>query len=137
MSAENKEIVRRSFEDVWTNGKMEAADALYSADHKHHISKRHSISLGPSGLKRIVSLVRAAFPDSQFIIDDMVSEGDRVVVRWTGRGHFIGSNRQVVVTGIGINRIADGKIVESWAEHNAPHLARELGILDEESKDTS
>jgi predicted ester cyclase len=76
------------------------------------------------------------FPDWRETIDDVVAEGDRVVIRVTGsgthQGEFQGippTDRQVTATGIGIGRIENGRIAESWAAYDALGMMQQLGVI--------
>jgi predicted ester cyclase len=74
-----------------------------------------------------------AFPDLHHTVDDLIAEGDRVVLRTTARathrGHFEGvdpTGRFVEFTGLVLYRIRDGRIAESWGEIDFLRLMREL-----------
>lgn len=122
MSAEaNKSIVRRLF-DAFNQGNLGALDELIAADHVDH-TPFPVRTPGREGWKQTVAMLRAAFPDMHQTIDDLLADGDKVVARWTGRGTHQGpyrgvapTGKSVSITGIHISRLADGKIVESWAE---------------------
>jgi predicted ester cyclase len=80
----------------------------------------------------------SAFPDVHITIEDQIAEGDKVVTRWTDRGTHQGeyldiapTGKQVEYTGISIDRIADGKIVESWLESDRWGLMQQLGAVAE------
>ena len=109
-----KAIVNWLFAECLNEGDLSVADQLVSPDFAGPAGK------GPEGFKAMISPLRQGFPDLRFIIQDMVAEGSRVVVRWTSqgthRGMFAGTaptGRQVSNEGIGIYRVEDGKIVES------------------------
>ena len=75
-----------------------------------------------------------AFPDIEIVIDDQFAEGDRVANRWrdigTHTGTFMGiapTGKRVSFTGISIDRIAGGKVVESWINWDELGLLRQLG----------
>ncbi len=79
--------------------------------------------------------LRAAFPDIHFTIEDQIAAADRVVTRWSARathsGEFQGippTGNAVVVTGIDIDRIADGKVVECWPVVDELGLLHQLGV---------
>jgi steroid delta-isomerase-like uncharacterized protein len=62
----------------------------------------------------------ATFPDLHWTIEDMVAEGDKVVIRYTFRGTNLGglpgrpaTGKQVEVTGSVFYRIVDGLCVEA------------------------
>jgi predicted ester cyclase len=74
-------------------------------------------------------------PDLKFTVDDTVSEGDKLVVSWTitgtHRGEFLGvppTNRKVTFSGITINQIANGKILESTVIWDGLGLLKQFGI---------
>lgn len=84
------------------------------------------------GLK--ASWILAAFPDVQTTLEDILVDGDKVVTRWTNRGThtapFMGvapTGRQVSYTGISIDRLENGKIVESWRNSDMLGLLRQIG----------
>jgi hypothetical protein len=71
-------------------------------------------------------------------IDEMIAEGDRVMVRWTHRGTHQGemrglppTHKQVTVSGINIFRVADSKIVEVWDISDRLGMWQQLGVLPE------
>ena len=77
-----------------------------------------------------------AFPDLKWTIEDMIAEGDKVVVRFrasgTQKGAFQGippTGRQIIMTGAAIYRIAGGKIAEDWAFMDALSIMRQLGAI--------
>jgi len=81
MSAkENKALVRRLFEEVWNQGKLDVIDEIHDAGFVKHIPGNPDIH-GPEGLKQSVSMFRTAFPDVQFTIEDQIAEGDKVANR--------------------------------------------------------
>jgi steroid delta-isomerase-like uncharacterized protein len=87
---------------------------------------------GREGIKQFYATLRAAFPDIHFTIEDQIAEGDRVVTRWTARATHTGeyqgippTGKQFSLTGIDIDRIANGKVVECWP------IADELGVLQQ------
>ena len=107
---ENKAVIRRLFEDVWT-GEVAAADRYYAPGALR------------DGLKEFAADLYRAVPDWRVTIDDLVAEGDKVVVRWTGRGTHLGdwngsppTGNAVTTTGIDIERLVDGQIVEEDGE---------------------
>jgi predicted ester cyclase len=80
---------------------------------------------GTDGARQSVALYLALFPDLQFIVDEQVTEGDRVASRWRLRGTHRG--RRVELWGIVISRLEDGQIVEDWAASDSLSLVRQLG----------
>jgi steroid delta-isomerase-like uncharacterized protein len=83
-----------------------------------------------------VAALRDAFPDVHITIEDQVAEGDRVVTRWTARGTHTGAfqgipptGKRGSMTGIDINRFADGKVVECWTNADDLGLLQQLGVI--------
>lgn len=85
---------------------------------------QHSPGVPPqrSAIITYISQTLKAYPDGRFIIDDMIAEGDKVLIRWTfiGRqtqpfGRFPASNREITITGMDLWQMNEqGKIAEAW-----------------------
>ena len=133
MSTEaNKALLRRYVQEVENAGNLAALDELTSDDFVDH-SVPPGLPPGRDGTKQLLTMYFAAFSDLQATIDDMVAEGDKVVVRGTVRathqGEFMGippSGKQMMFTGIHIFRIAEGKIAEHWLEVDMLGLLQQL-----------
>lgn len=132
---ENKAIARRWGEEVWGKGNLAAVDELYATNFVFNWAPP---GVGPDleGYKQTVTMFFAAFADIQASSEDMVAEGDKVAVRWTWRcthkGEYMGiapTGKQVTLTGIGIVRIAGGKIVEEWGEMDNLGMMQQLGVI--------
>ena len=130
----NKAIVRRAYEEVWNQGKLDVIDEIFAADLVGHIAGSPDIH-GPEGLKQFVTMYRTAFPDLQFTIEDQLAEGDKVATRWTSTGTHKGelmgippTGVQVKSTGICIARIAGGKFVETWPHSDDLGMLQQLGM---------
>jgi steroid delta-isomerase-like uncharacterized protein len=132
---ENKAIVQSALE-AFNQGDWDAVDRLFAADYVDHDPSRAGLPPGPEGVKQAWSMFRVAFPDLQGVIEDMIAEGDKVVVRGVVRGTHQGemmgippTGRQVTVTLIDINRIGGGKLVERWAEQDNLGMMQQLGVI--------
>jgi steroid delta-isomerase-like uncharacterized protein len=134
---ENKAIARRAYEEVFSKGNFSLADELYASAHVNHFpGNPPGLPSGLEGLKQLIAFYRSAFPDLHFTVEDQIAEGDRVVTRTTSTGTNTGplmsvpaTGKSVVVTGIQIDRIADGKIVETWGNFDQLGLFQQLGII--------
>jgi predicted ester cyclase len=91
---------------------------------------------GPRAMAMFLDLYLRAFPDLQVTFEDMMADRDRVVARWrlegTQKGPLMGvapSGRRVRLEGIRIDRIANGKIVESWMQWDTLGLLEQIGAL--------
>ena len=136
---ENKALYRRWFEEVVSGGNLELADQLLAPDYVLHFPGVPG-PVDSEGHKQLVMMFRNAFPDWHESVDDVIAEGDRVVIRVTGRGthesEFQGipaTGEQVSATGIGIGRIEGGRIAESWAAYDALGLMQQLGAVPQQA----
>jgi len=139
MSAEqNKAIARRWLKDGFEKGNLALANEIFAADHTNHdpSAPPGGWPRGPEGGKAIATTYRGAFPDLQFTIEDQIAEGDRVVTRWTARGTNTGelmgmppTGKKAIVTGINIDRVANGKIAESWGNFDVLGMLQQLGVI--------
>jgi steroid delta-isomerase-like uncharacterized protein len=135
MSTEdNNAKVRRIIEEVWNRGKLAVVDELVAPNCVFH--DPHTTFRGPEGIKRYVMMYRMAFPDVHFTIDDLIAEGERVVIRWTVTGTHTGelqgiapTGKSVTVTGMVISRFARGKVEEDWINFDALGLMQQLGVV--------
>jgi steroid delta-isomerase-like uncharacterized protein len=126
--------VVHSWARLWSTGDLTAAAGVFASDvHDHRGPPAHDIH-GIDGEKRFIVRVRAAFPDLQVEIEDLVTEGDRVAARvmhrGTHRGDFLGiapTGRSVTYEGTVIFRIAEGKIRERWGTVDLFALLWHLG----------
>lgn len=134
MSTEtNKAIVRRYVEQVVGAGRVNLIDEFMVED-----IALHGNGLEP-GLRALGQWVRAldsAFPDRQLTFEDVVAEGDRVVVRTTLTGTHQGEIESIPATGkaiahpsITVYRLAKGKIAEVWFASDNLSLIRHLGVI--------
>ena len=115
MSAEtNKAIVRRLFEEVFNRKNVAALDEYIAADFVNH-SAPFPVR-GPEGAKRGAAAQLEAFPDLHTTIEDMIAEGDKVVVRAVDHFTRQPDGEQVALSWIEILRLENGKVVEAWAE---------------------
>ena len=134
MSTEDiKALARRSY-DVLNQRNLALVDELYAPDIVDHNA---SMTIqGLEALKEFFSMYLTGSPDLYFTIEDQVAEGDKVVTRYTARGTHLGpfmgippTGKHITVTGIGIIRVADGKIVEEWANGDNLGLLQQLGVI--------
>ncbi len=133
MSAENKAIVRRLFEEVM-KGNLAIADELIVTDYAQH--SVFGVPQGREGFKQFFMGFAAAAPDARYTIEDMIGEGDRVVSRFTLTGTQTGemqgippTGKQFNVTGIDIFRVVDSKIVEHWDAVDQLSMLQQLGVI--------
>src|SRR5688500_18223591 len=110
MSAENKTVVRRWFEEVWNKGRVAAIDELLAPNGVVHGLGEDM--QGAAAFKPFHAAYRDAFPDVKIELEDIIAEGDKVAFRWSatathkGNGlNFAATNRPVRFSGMGIIRV--------------------------------
>ena len=88
MSEENKQLVRRWFEEVWNNGRADAIDEMFDENGiAHGLADDPSNPIkGPSGYRPFYKTFRQAFPNIMVVVEDVIAEGDKVAVRACWRG---------------------------------------------------
>jgi steroid delta-isomerase-like uncharacterized protein len=132
-----KTLVRRFFEEVWNQGHLDVLDEIIASDYDPHpLPNDPDVGRGPEGQKQFVRLYRQAFPDTHFTVDAQLAEGDAVATRWTAHGTHTGdlmgipaSRQHVTVTGMTINRVANGKLSEGWANFDQLGLLQQIGAI--------
>ena len=138
MSDENKAFVRRWFEEVWNRGREEAIDELFDEQGVAHglAGEGEPPLRGAEGFKPFFRRFREAFPELEVVVEDTVSEGDKVAARCTVRGRhrgdtlgFKATDSPVEFDGICIVRVRDGKIVEAWNNFDFMSMFQQLGAL--------
>ena len=123
MSTEaNKAVVRRWIE-LQNQGNLDALEEVLAPEHAASYRKGNEP-------------IRIAFPGYQQVVEDMIAEGDKVVTRVTiramHRGEFFGiapTGREVEYGVIAIDRLQDGKVVESWEEADNLGLLEQIGAV--------
>jgi predicted ester cyclase len=116
-------------------GDLDAADDLVAPEHVNHDPTAPGVPPGPEGVKELIWMYRSAFPDIRFETGEMIGEGDTVAHRWTflgtHRGEMTGvepTGRRVVVAGVEMNRVQNGRISASWTVSDALGLMQQLGL---------
>ena len=128
-------IARLFFDEVFSEGKLELVDELFATDYVGHPSGAEEETQGPEGVKEYVAGLRGAVSDLTLTVQDHVAEGDKVVTRWTAQGTHDGelmgiapTGRKAAVTGITIQRVQDGRVVEGWTNWDLMGLLQQLGV---------
>jgi predicted ester cyclase len=129
---DNKLLVRRYIEEVINTGDVGALEEFIGAEYVEvHDGKRYPI--GIQGAKEHILGVRRTYPDLALTVERQIAEGEWVATcitaRGTHRGVWLGikpTGKVVTYTGVNVNRIVDGKIVEHGGAANL--LGPLLGI---------
>jgi steroid delta-isomerase-like uncharacterized protein len=134
MLTENRSIVRRLYEEVWNEQKLDLVGELISPSHAFHDPNVSGSQIGPDAYKQRIAGFSRAFPDLHIAIEDIISEEDQLVVSWvisgTHKGEYEGicpTDKKISVEGMTIHQIANGKILDSYVSWDALGLMRQLG----------
>jgi steroid delta-isomerase-like uncharacterized protein len=135
MSEENIAASRRVLDEAFSKGNLDVIDEVCAEGYVNHDPIMGDQSA--DAVKETISSYRAAFPDLSFTVDDIFAAGDKVVTRWTGSGtfenEFMGQaptgEKGDPISGVGIDRYEDGKIVESWGQWDTLGFMRNIGAI--------
>jgi predicted ester cyclase len=128
MSAEeNKGLLRREVEELYNHtGNLDAVEEIFAPNYVSH-EPTSGETRGIEGARQFAATFRQAFPDLQCTIEDMVAEGDKVVMRFRSSGTHQGETEAFgPPTG---KRM--GKIVEAWTNFDAMGMMHQLGMVPE------
>ncbi len=121
--AENKELVRRYFDERWNHGNLDICDEL--------LAPGQDIQ----GTKEAARSLYAAFGNVELTILDLLAEADQVAVHWrfsgTHQGEYLGvaaTGKRVAYQGLALLRLADGKIVDDVAYWDTLAVLHQLGV---------
>jgi len=134
MSAADEAVVRRFYEEMNNDRKLELAPELFTADHKMH-DPQVPAGDGPDGMAATVKVYQDGV-EGHWQIEDIFSTDDKVVVRWTGSGTHVGEVNGIPATGkklsvdaITIHRMAGGKIAETWEVWDTLGFLQQIGVV--------
>lgn len=129
---ETKALALRFFE-AFNTGDMATIAEMAREDYVQHSP---GVPADRAALIRFVDMFLKAFPDGRFHLEDMIAEGDKVLLRWTcqgtQRGTWMGSaptGRQVRFVGMDLWRFENGQIVEAWFIADNLSLLQQLGMV--------
>jgi steroid delta-isomerase-like uncharacterized protein len=138
MSTEsNKAIIRRFFEEAFNQGNLAVLDEIIAPNQVNGgPGALPGMPSGPEGAKALITTYRNAFPDLRFTIDEQVAEGNTVMTRWTAHGTHNGelagipaTGRPATVVGVGVDRVENGKVVDSWGIFDQSGMLQQLGVI--------
>lgn len=134
-----KEFVRQAYEEVFNQGNLAAADTYFAQDFVNR-AMPPDWPRGPDGVRQAVMMLRGAFPDLRYIIEEVIVEGELIAARWIAQGTHTGelrgplgqlapTGRAIRFPGITMGRVANGKATgDTWVIADFLGLRRQLGI---------
>jgi steroid delta-isomerase-like uncharacterized protein len=134
LEEQNKELVKRYFEE-FNKGNFEIFEEVYASDYTAYIPSNNPKPMSLEEATEYMMPVFEAFPDMNWDIQDIIANGDKVIVRSIVTGTHKGDMQGIPATGIKVNvgciviyRLQDGKIVEEWAEEDMLGMMMQLGM---------
>ncbi len=138
---ENEAPIQPFVEEAFNMGNLDIADRVYAPSFASHDPTTPEGEGSPENVKQFINLYRGAFPDIHTTVEDPIAEGDKVTYRCTARGTHQGEIRGVAptgnqarITGITIEQIADGKIVEEWNNWDILDKLQQIGAFPPRGK---
>jgi steroid delta-isomerase-like uncharacterized protein len=140
MSLEQNKAVVRRYQDAYNANELDALDGILAPNLVSH-SMLPGVPQGLPGAKLVHQGLLVAFPDQHTVIDDLIAEGDKVVMRFTVSGTHKGplmgipaTGKGYSVPGVSIFRLAEGKIVEHWGVFDQMAVMQQLGLAPSPSQ---
>jgi steroid delta-isomerase-like uncharacterized protein len=128
-------IARRIVDEVWAEGRLETIDELIADDFRGWTPTNGEIK-GREGFRETVTMYRSAFPNMTMVVDFITSDGEWVTTKWTASGTHSGelmgmpaTGKDVTVTGIEVDRVVGGQIVEGWGVFDALGMLQQMGAV--------
>jgi len=138
MSAENKKQIMNRFVKFINTASEQLAGELISPDAIFYVPGQPEPMRGPAGYLAIIGMMHSGFPDIQWILEDSVTEGNKVAARFimqgTHQGGFFGippTGKSIKVQAINFYRFANGQIVEEYGQPDMLGLLRQIGAVPE------
>jgi steroid delta-isomerase-like uncharacterized protein len=128
-------LARRIVDEVWSEGRLATIDEVVAEDYRGWTPTTGEIN-GREAFREQVTMYRSAFPNMTMVVDLVTSSGEWVTTKWTATGTHAGelmgipaSGKDVTVTGLEIDRVVDGKIVEGIGIFDALGMLQQLGAV--------
>ena len=135
MSVEQNKMIARRFYDLFNTGNLDGLAEIVTADVMDH-NPAPGQAAGFAGLKQVLGMFRAGFPDLQVTVEDVLAEGDKCLLRLRARGTHNGAFLGIPPTGkpvdfpaMDLYRLADGKIVEAWHLEDLLTMMMQVGAI--------
>ena len=136
MSTESNKILLNRFRDFINTANPNIANELISADASFYVPGRPDPLKGPAGYLEIIAMMRGGFPDIQWTIEELISEGNSVAARFTmrgtHRGNFFGvpaTGNKITAQALNIYHLSGGQIIEEYGQPDMLGLMQQIGAL--------
>ncbi|TQS41120.1 ester cyclase [Cryptosporangium phraense] len=130
----SKQLIAEYHERLWGRGDLTAIDDLFAPGAVVHVAGFDAAAV--QSVRDDASRYRGAFTDVSTRIEDLLADGDRVVLRWSTTGTHTGpygkvaaTGRVVTMTGVDIFRVEGETVVEFWSLWDGLDVFDQLGVL--------
>ena len=135
---ENKQNLKRSMDEVWTQGNMDKVNEFYADDLVEH--NPYGDIDGIETYRQFVNVIRETYSNLKVTLHNIIADENFVACNYTVEGKHTGqvgdvepTNKQVSVPGTFLGRMEDGKIAESWNNFDLASLLMQVGSLEQPS----
>ena len=132
-SSQLKDLLNRYIDEIWTKRNIAALDRFLASTYRRHVG-RSVDPLTRDGQRKLLADFRAAFPDAELALEEVVVERDLIVFRSWMRGTHRGTFRGIPATGkkvevrlLDMIRVENGMFVEQWGGPDLLDLLQQLG----------
>ena len=137
MSDANIAIAKRWFEEVWNQRRTATITELFAPNGiSHGVAEDGSDLIGPQAFIPFYERFLNAFPDMKLKVEDVIADGDKVLIRWSATMRHTGdglglaaTNKPVAIGGMSLARIADGQLVEAWDHWDKLAMLQQIGAV--------
>jgi steroid delta-isomerase-like uncharacterized protein len=141
--SDNKQIMSRFIDQCWNVRNKSISEELLAPAYEHFMPGAAEPTVGPKAYQELVDSFVEAFPDVHFEIEDVFGEGERVCLVWTATGTHKGTfsgipptNNSVIIRGVGVARIVEGKILRIQSMFDNDSFTRQLGASAEKAAES-
>jgi steroid delta-isomerase-like uncharacterized protein len=135
MSATATVEYQRIWVEAVNRGDVTAAESSFAHDVVVHITGLQEPVRGVEAWKQFMTVFLTGFADAHFTMEDHLVTGDRVAHRWSVRATHTGqfgptppTGRAIAITGLIIDHVVDGKVIERWEQFDQPLMMQQLGL---------
>jgi predicted SnoaL-like aldol condensation-catalyzing enzyme len=117
-------------DEIWNKGALDLADELFTSDYVNHGGLIPDLARGPDAIIVSVLLYRLAFPSLRIVVEDVLTEGDTVVLHWAAHGtQTPDETAKAALVGVTTSRFAGRQIAESWTYWDAEDMPRRFSLV--------
>jgi steroid delta-isomerase-like uncharacterized protein len=133
---EMRGLVRRHVEEGFNRGDWTVCESTLADDYSAYHGADGKANVGRDAYIKVCEFLRESFPDVHITIEDLIVEGDKIVMRYTERGTLTGrpflgiepTGQRYAKPGTTVYRVVDDRLSESWGVEDTLGWFRQLGV---------